>query len=159
MPVNPVGYKAMRLSLARGILNVAYYTVAKAQMSMANEGGALKDHVPSQPGEPPAVETGHLRRSLHAIGFLDGKPIGGPELLGHPPNVAGGTAKVEMPVPDYEGDIPDIGSIAGTNCGYGLPLEVGTEHMAPRPFMTPAAMDAQSRAGELIKAGASHGQS
>ena len=56
---------------------------------------------PSQPGEFPHVDTGHLRQSIFS-----------------------------------DTDCAEGRAIVGTPLLYGLYLEVGTEHMAPRPYLS-----------------------
>jgi hypothetical protein len=139
--INQVGYQAMRRLLALGMLNVALFAQARTQQSMGNHGGKIP-HTPSAPGEPPEVQTGNLRRSIHAVGYLDGQRVGGDGADGN-----------GSPVPDYAGEIPaGIGAIVGTNTGYGLFVEIGTSRMSARPSLAPAAAEAQSRADELIAA-------
>lgn len=145
--INQAGYQAMRRSLARGLLNVAFFAQARTQSSMGNHGGPVP-HEPSAPGDPPEVQTGNLRRSIHAVGYLDGAVIGGDSADGN-----------GQPIPDYAGEIPDdgMGAIVGTNTGYGLFVETGTSLMAARPSLAPAAAAAQAQAGQLIEA-VTHGQ-
>lgn len=64
---------------------------------------------PSQPGNPPGVDTGALRASMHW---------------------------------EHDGELRNIIS---DGVEYGLPLEEGTEHIQPRPFMQPAFADARKR--------------
>ena len=156
---NQVGWDAMRHELALGMLNVALFAQATAQQSMGNAGGPVP-HQSSPPGGPPEVQTGNLRRSLHAVAYLDGQLVGG-----------SGTDSNGKAVPDYASEAGSgIVAIAGTNCGYGLWVEIGTSGkpngltsletgepmltggMAARPSLAPAAAEAQSRAGELIAA-------
>jgi len=138
---NQVGWDAMRHSLALGMLNVALFAQATTQQSMGNHGGPVP-HESSPPGGPPEVQTGNLRRSLHAVAYLDGHLVGG---SGSDGNGAG--------VPDYASEAgAGIVAIMGTNTGYGLFVEIGTSRMAARPSLAPAAAEAQSRADELIAA-------
>lgn len=70
---------------------------------------------PSKPGDPPGVDTGALRASMH---------------WEH-------TGPLENTISD--------------GVEYGLHLEDGTEHIAPRPFMQPAFADAQKRLPQDMK--------
>ena len=78
-------------------------------------GGVI--HWSSMPGRPPALDTGILRNSIASFvkvarGFVKGS-IG--------PDIDHIKAKAE----------------AGTDVNYGLYLELGTRHMAARPFLRP----------------------
>jgi len=69
--------------------------------------------------------------------FLEGdikKSFGkSPSASGEPPGVITGTLKRSITY-EIEGLIGRV----GTNVEYGKHLELGTEHIAPRPFLRPA---------------------
>lgn len=129
--INTAELAKMRKALGYGMLNFGYAVQADAQRSFTPFPPA------STPGNPPAAPTGNLRRSIQAVAYVDGA-----ELLASGPH------------PAYPGEVPDIGVIVGTNTGYGLYLELGTVHMAARPFLTPAFNRQLASAERLIAAGA-----
>lgn len=87
------------------------------------------------------VRTGNLRRSIHTAGFRKGQRF------------YGGTDDNGKPVPTYAENGRQTVVVVGTNAGYGVYVELGTIHMAARPYLGPALADNRGRAGELIKAG------
>ena len=77
-----------------------------------------KRHYASLPGQPPAIDLGNLRASI--MGEIEVKGVGVTGKVG--PDVEMLAAKTD----------------AGTDIEYGLYLEVGTKHMAARPYLRPA---------------------
>lgn len=89
---------------------------------------------------------GTLRRSIHSVAYVDGKPVSG----------SGQADENGKGLPDYA---PSRGIVAivGTNCEYGAYVEIGTTKMASRPFLGPA-FDAESaRLESLVRAGMKRG--
>ncbi len=119
----------MKAGLGYGLLNLGYFIQSRYQESFLPS-------PPSAPGGPPAVRTGNLRRSAYAVAAVDGRRIGD-------------TGNVAEDI-----DMPPTGVVVGTNTGYGLYVEVGTERMQARPALVPAAIEGQQQAARLIEAGA-----
>lgn len=130
-------YERMMEALGFGMLNLGLFVEARSKARFQDIGGPLpRPH--SKPGEGPVVQTGNLRRSIHTVGFVEGKRIGDPS----------------GDLPPELGSAQGIGVIVGTNTGYGAFLELGTSRMAARPFLAPAANEGLSQAGQLISQGA-----
>lgn len=85
------------------------------------------------------VLTGNLRRSIHSAAFVKGRRI------------YGATDDNGKAIPDYAAQ--GIHAVVGTNCGYGVYLELGTVRMSPHPYLLPALADERGNFGALIKAG------
>ncbi len=91
-----------------------------------------KIHMPSAPGEPPALDTGTLRASIFA--------------------------KVETFQDEVIGKVgPDIDKIliraeAGTDVEYGYYLELGTSKMAARPYLRPGLAKSAGQIMRIFKA-------
>jgi hypothetical protein len=127
---------------------------ARAQLAEAvafgflNFGGALetgaKGNAPVRGGHrsfaPDGPVGGTLRRSIHAVVYLDGRRIG------QTGNEAGDA------LPDY---VPRMGIVlfVGTNSGYGFWVHEGTKKMPARPFLTEAFLELKGQAPALIRAG------
>lgn len=128
----------MKQGLGYGMLNLGL-DIQEGYQSSFQQGSGPLPRPRSRPGEPPAAQTGNLRRSAHVVVYVLGSEL----------------AKVG-PSPGYSaGDIAaEIGVIVGTNTGYGLFLEIGTAKMAARPALVPAAIRSQGRADKLISDGA-----
>jgi hypothetical protein len=86
-------------------------------------------------------KTGNLRRSIHTAAFSKGKRI------------YGATDDNNRPVPDYAANAKGAMAVVGTNCGYGVYLELGTFKMAAQPYLGPALADNRANAAGLVKAG------
>lgn len=128
----------MKRGLGYGMLNFGMDILAGYQESFQQGSGPLP-RPRSRPGEPPAAQTGNLRRSAHVVVYVLGGQLA----------TAGG------PPAAYSGEfVGEIGVIVGTNTGYGLILEVGSRKMAARPALVPAAIRSQGRAAKLIEDGA-----
>ena len=130
-------YAHMLEALGYGMLNLGLFTEAKAKDRFQDIGGPLPRPA-SSPGAGPVVQTGNLRRGIHTVAFANGKRLGSSELK-LPPEVA---------------SISGIGTVVGTNTGYGGYVELGTSRMAARPYLLPAGKEAQAQAGALIGQGA-----
>lgn len=129
--------RLLKRGLGYGLLNFGMDIMSGYQESMQQGSGPLP-RPRSKPGEPPAVQTGNLRRSAHVVVYVVGQQL----------------AKVG-PAPSYSGEFNgEMGVIVGTNTGYGLVLEVGGAKMAARPALVPAAIRSQGRADKLIRDGA-----
>ncbi len=88
------------------------------------------------------VLTGNLRRSIHTAAFVRGTRI------------YGNTDQNGNAIPSYaDEEINGVVAIVGTNCGYGVFLELGTRRMNAQPYLGPAFNDNRPNAGPLIKAG------
>jgi HK97 gp10 family phage protein len=86
------------------------------------------------------VKTGNLRRSIHTAAFSEGRRI------------YGASDDNGRPTPNYVASKGAM-AIVGTNCGYGVFLELGTRFMSAQPYLGPALNDNRGRATTLIKAG------
>lgn len=123
--------------LGFGLFNLGFYVQSAYQNSMKQGSGPLP-RPRSMPGDPPAVQTGNLRRSAHTVAYVRSAKLA-----------------AEGPAPGYGPEMAgEMGVIVGSSTGYGLWLEVGTGRMAARPALVPAAIRGQQRAPELIEAGA-----
>lgn len=128
----------MKRGIGYGMLNLGMDIMREYQESMQQGSGPLP-RPRSKPGDPPAVQTGNLRRSAHVVVYVNGGQLA----------TAGG------PSPGYGGEMTgEIGVIVGTNTGYGLVLEVGSRRMAARPALVPASIRSSGRAEQLIRDGA-----
>jgi hypothetical protein len=87
---------------AKGIMGTARLSMTTTPKTGLKYRRGGKIHIASSPGNPPAVDTDHLRESI----------------------------QVENAGP--------LTSYVNVHASYGLPLEVGTRHIAPRPFLAPA---------------------
>jgi hypothetical protein len=113
-----------------------------------NYGGSLesgsKRRAPVRGGHrsfaPDGPVGGTLRRSVHAVVYLDGRRIG------QSGNEAGDA------LPDY---VPRMGIVlfVGTNSGYGFWVHEGTKKMPARPFLTEEFLGTRGQAPQLIRAG------
>ena len=84
---------------------------------------------------------GTFRRSILSVAYLDGQP------LDRPSDDNGQAA------PAYQGHAAECGVFIGSNCGYGLFVEAGTNKMAARPALIPAIHKNQEQGPKLDEAG------
>lgn len=109
--------------------SIAFQREAKLQLSKAGTGrkhSGLR-YQSSAPGQPPAVQTGHLRRSVQF----------------------GGAQFVEDRTQLGDRKRPRIR--VGTNVKYAAWLEFGTRHIAPRPYMRPARERTQKVVSRIVR--------
>lgn len=152
--VNQKGWDAFRDALGRGMLNYAHAVEAGAKREAPVRGGyrsflTTKRTKAGASGEVAVgadngsvLIGGTLRRSIHSVAYVDGRPVSG-----------GGQADENgNPVPDYA-PAGAIVAYCGTNSGYGAYVEIGTVKMAARPFLGPSVEAANGKAASLIRAG------
>jgi hypothetical protein len=84
---------------------------------------------------------GTFRRSILSVAYLDGQPL-------NRPNDDNGQAP-----PAYQGFAAKCGVFIGSNCGYGLFVEAGTNKMAARPALIPAINKNKEQGPKLVAAG------
>lgn len=117
---------------------------------MANLGNAIEDrakaNAPVRGGNrsfaPGGPVGGTLRRSIHSVAYVDGRPVG-----------ATSTDENGGAIPSYPAG-NGISVFVGTNSGYGGYVHEGTSRMPGRPFLTEAFLETQGEAAALITAGA-----
>jgi len=78
---------------------------------------------------------GHIKKSF-------GKS---PSAPGEPPGVISGTLKRSI-----TNEVEGLTGRVGTNVEYGKYLELGTEHIAPRPFLRPALESNRTKIKEMM---------
>ena len=123
LKIDPAARAKLQEALAFGLLN----------FGLAVEAGA-KDRSP--------WKTGNLRRSIHTAAFNGGQRI------------YGATDDNGKAIPAYASGNPKAAmAVVGTNCGYGVYLELGTYKMTARPYLGPALADARPEAAAYVKAG------
>jgi hypothetical protein len=132
---NPAGLAQLREAAAYGLLNFMFAWETSAKGKTPVHGGFRS----FTPGAKPTG--GNLRRSEHALVYLDGHAIPGSQT--EDDNGKG--------VPSYASD--GITGVIGTNCDYGEWVHNGTWKMAARPFMTEALMETKDQGPALIEAG------
>ncbi len=90
-----------------------------------------KTHRASMPGQPPAIDLGHLRTSITGdVTVKAGNVIG----------------KVGV-----DDDYIAAKAPVGTDIKYGLYLEVGTSKMAPRPYLRPALKRTKRKVDKIFR--------
>ena len=138
--MRPGGVAQLREAVAYGMLELGYAIEADAKDSKSPTG------VPVRGGNrsfaPDGPVGGNLRRSIHAVAYLDGQAIGTKSTDGN-----------SRPLPDYS---PGVGIkvFVGTNADYGAYVELGTRKMSARAFLVPAMLKNKADAVNLIRAGA-----
>lgn len=137
----PDGRREVVRRLGYGLLNLGFAieTASKAHTPVHGDPTQGGDFATFDPGAPIG---GTLRRSEHAVAYVDGAEIGRHVDPGAPSEL-----------PDY---VPGEGAVVfvGTNSGYGFWVHHGTSRMPGRPFFTRGIEDVRGRAGELVAAGA-----
>lgn len=101
----------------------------QTQMTGRPSGGKDKKHIPSLPGQPPAVYTGHLRASINWE-LNDGTSS-------KTPGTGEGATIARIGVPE--------------DAIYGAYLEVGTVNVKARPFMVPALRYVEKELGNVFR--------
>lgn len=86
------------------------------------------EHWSSFPGRPPAVDTGRLRDSITTNWTQSGRSIA----------PTGPRAELTDGVYQPPAEPQRFTVVVGTNVEYGKFLELGTRHIAPRPWLRPA---------------------
>jgi hypothetical protein len=132
---DPNGYRRVKEAVGYGLLNYLYRLEGAAKANAPVRGG----HRSFAPGGPIG---GTLRRSIHAVVYVDGKRLAGSRT----------TDENGQPVGDYPVDGEIVG-VVGTNVAYGVHVHNGTVKMAARPFITEALAETRSEAPGLIEAG------
>lgn len=133
--MRPGGVAELREAVAYGMLNYGYAIEADTKENAVVRGG-------NRSFAPDGPVGGNLRRSYHAVVYLDGERIGSES-----------TDDNGRPFPDYAPG-PGIWLYVGTNAGYGFWVEGGTRFMDARPTLVPAMLKNRAEAPALIAAGA-----
>jgi HK97 gp10 family phage protein len=131
------GMNRLKLALGYGMLNAMHFCETRAKAEAPVRGGYRS----FRPGTSPIGGT--LRRSIHSVVYVDGRPLIG----------SGQTDDNGNAVPDYAPGRGIVG-FCGTNSGYGYFVEAGTVRMRARPFLGPAFDQTVAAAPALIAAGA-----
>lgn len=101
--------------IGQAVFVAAVEVQAEARRLISEGSVSGKEHVPSEPGEPPNFDTGHLSGNIEAVRT-------GP-----------------------------LTAIVESRASYAVPLEVGTDKMAARPYMGPASANKRRRVVTLIQ--------
>ena len=133
--VRPRELGRLREGIAYGMANYGHALEGRAKANAPVRGG----HRSYNPDGPVG---GTLRRSIHSVAYLDGRPIGG--------SAVDENGQVPEPYAGADGIVVFV----GTNSGYGAYVHEGTELMPARPFLTEAFMETRGEAPALIAAGA-----
>jgi hypothetical protein len=156
--VNEAEMARFRRAVGLGMLNFAHAVEAGAKREAPVRGGyrSFLTTKRTKAGASGAVAIGAdngsvliggtLRRSIHSVVYVDGKPVSG----------SGQADENGKTVPDYA---PEKGILAvvGTNCEYGAYVEIGTVKMASRPFLGPSFDAETGRLETLVRAGMKRG--
>jgi len=152
----PGGQRDLRLGVAYGLLEAGYYGEDRMKADAPVRGGhrsfltgahlAGPLNVSDFPGTRRAKVTvgGTLRRSIHAIVYLDGVPIPGSRRVD----------ENQVPIPNYATSGAHVILVLGTNSGYGGWVDGGTAKMPARPFTMPAVAQMSKALGSLMRSGA-----
>lgn len=151
----PGAQDGLKVAAGYGLLNVLLYGEDRAKAVSVVRGGNRSFLNGSHLGGPlgivdvagtsraKATVGGTLRRSWHAIVYVNGNAIPGSRVTDD-----NGTG-----IPD---DYPQTGEVAGflgTNCGYGGWVDGGTSRMPARPMLVPTIGLMQSAFESLFQAG------
>jgi hypothetical protein len=131
----PAGVQQLHEAVAYGMLNYGYAIEADSKANAVVRGG----HRSFAPNGPVG---GNLRRSYHAVVYVDGVRLG-----------SDSTDENGRPFPAYAPG-SGIWLYVGTNAGYGFWVEAGTRVMDARPTLVPAMLKNRAAAPQLIAAGA-----
>jgi hypothetical protein len=139
--IYPAEVQRLRQDLAFGLLNFGLAALEGALKRQAVVRGGHRSFMtgPKTKAGTPRVG-GTLRRSMHAVVYLDGQPL-------LPKADENGQS-----TPDYPAG-SGIVLYAGTNSGYGLYVDQGTSRMRARPMVIPAFLETKDEAPALIAAG------
>lgn len=108
-------------------------------------GRKRKSHIASAPGNPPAVDTGRLRSSItYEVTSGAGSSMG-----------SQGSPSSSDKIGKVSGDNSVSFTIIGTNVGYAKPLEFGTVHIKPRPFLRKTLEEGKSAIKAIFEQGGS----
>lgn len=134
--VRPRELGELREALAYGLANFGLAVETAGKRNCPVRGG-FRSFNPDQP------TGGNLRRSIHSIAYLDGRPLqGGRQVDENGASIAAYAAGSGIAV------------FIGTNAGYGFWVHEGTSRMESRPFLVEGLMSEKDQAGALIAAGA-----
>jgi hypothetical protein len=139
---NAEGIEALRKGIALGVSMVMLDAETEAKRQTPVRGGFRSFH----PGVPPIGGT--LRRSVHSVTFLDGRPV-----VLHAEAETGPAAAAPLPLAEEEPLPGRIVGYVGTNSGYGAYVDLGTRKMAARPFLAPGLEVALNRAPATMAEG------
>lgn len=152
----PGAQHELRMGVGHGFLNMLLYAEDRAKENAVVRGGNRSFLTGSHLGGPLGIKDrpgtsrarptvgGNLRRSFHAIVYVNGSPLGGSHTVDQNGESAGG----------YPTGGGDVVGILGTNSGYGLWVDQGTSRMPARPMVMPAIRQMQGAAQGLFEAGA-----
>jgi hypothetical protein len=137
--VNKDGIADFRRLIATGAQNLGYWVESEAKKEAPVRGGyrsflttkrtkaGREGRIPIGPNNGSVLIGGTLRRSIHSLVLIDGRPALSVK----------GSDENGRPLPQYQGR-RGIEVIVGTNCTYGAYVELGTTKMRARPFLAPA---------------------
>jgi len=139
---HPAAERAIEEAAAHGLLALGFAVEHDWKADVVVRGGhrSFMTGPKTKAGTPQIGGT--LRRSIHTVGYLDGRQIGGPPV----------DANGEQ-VPTYDPG-PGARVFVGTNSGYGAYVELGTYKMPARPAGVPAVLGLRGQAPAIIAAGA-----
>jgi hypothetical protein len=150
----PNGRRDILNATGSGILNMVLYGEERLKAHAVVRGGHRSYLTGSHLGGPlgigdvpgtsrgRATVGGTLRRSAHAVVFVDGRVLPGSRTVDE-----NGTA---IPAYSVTGEV--IGYL-GFNCGYSEFVDQGTARMPARPMIQPATQDMLANARNLFTAG------
>lgn len=120
----------------KALLAAGFQLEAYIKKSFTSVKGGGKIHIPSSPGQPPAVDTGRLKASVSTNWTDSGMTKGKVDKQAGPEDGIGspGGKKNRFFMPSK------FKVVVGTNVEYAPPLEFGapSRHLLPRPFIRPA---------------------
>lgn len=143
---NPLALLQATEASAYGVLNLLFAIERQVKsVSVVMGGNRSRNTIKTKAGTPRVGGT--LRRSWHAVVYLNGQTIPG----SHTVDENG------KPAPGYQPDAALQGFV-GSNSGYGGYVDQGTVHMTGRPMLQPSVNVVMPEADALIAAGAAtHG--
>jgi len=137
--LNEAGFRQLEEDVAYGLLNYGLRLEGALKGQAVVMGGhRSRNTVPTKAGTPRVGGT--LRRSMHAVVYLNGQQLARRSLPGEPPP------------PNYP-TRARIQLYAGTNSGYGLYVDQGTSRMAARPMLIPAFLETKDQLEADMAAG------
>lgn len=140
--IDEAGFRTVRTGIGKGLLFIGYHVEGEAKAITPvygdpSQGGKFKTRAP---GAKP--QGGNLRRSIHTVCYIDGKPALG----------TGGGDENGNAVPAYPVDA-DIEVFVGTNAEYAVFVHDGTTVMTGRPFLAEAEAASAGDWPELFRRG------
>jgi len=146
----------LRMGVGYGLLNAGLYAEERIKAETPVRGGHRSFLTGSHLGGPLGIVDvpgtrrakptvgGTLRRSVHAIVFVDGRTVPGSRR----------TDENGVPVPQYNAGGAHVVLVLGTNAGYGGWVDGGTSRMPARPFVMQGVAQMGRALGSLSRAGA-----